>query len=367
MENVVYILGAGFSAPLGLPVMGNFVEKSKDIYLKDQERYEHFMDVFKTIDKMGKTKTYYSADLTNIEEVLSILEMKEDLSQTRDVEIYRKFLGDVIRYFDPDICPSPSTFPSNWYEILFRGENVPYPLFQYFGYFVGSLLNVELVERADGAARFFWSQSLHNPSVQYSIITLNYDKVIENMALSYSSLSYFQSQGQKAQRYDISAKMADVSLEPRLAKLHGSIDRNDIVPPTWNKFRSLELLNDWQNAHDWLVNANQIRIIGYSLPIADSYIKYLLKAAILDSFQLRTIDVICKDPAGDVRQRFEAFVDRKYLRFVNSDVELYLKEHRDILFEAFGHIEKTKPTTMIPFTQLEKAHDKFVKERSNYR
>ena len=29
MEKVVYLLGAGFSAPLGIPVMGNFLTRSK--------------------------------------------------------------------------------------------------------------------------------------------------------------------------------------------------------------------------------------------------------------------------------------------------------------------------------------------------
>jgi len=32
MERVVYILGAGFSAPLGLPVMNDLMIKAKDLY-----------------------------------------------------------------------------------------------------------------------------------------------------------------------------------------------------------------------------------------------------------------------------------------------------------------------------------------------
>lgn len=41
-EKVVYILGAGFSAPLGLPVMSNFLVKSKDLYFSDTEKYKRF-------------------------------------------------------------------------------------------------------------------------------------------------------------------------------------------------------------------------------------------------------------------------------------------------------------------------------------
>ena len=45
-------MGAGFSAPAGLPVMSNFLLKSKDLYFKDQTRYKHFEEVFKKIDQL---------------------------------------------------------------------------------------------------------------------------------------------------------------------------------------------------------------------------------------------------------------------------------------------------------------------------
>ena len=75
MERVVYLLGAGFSAPLGLPVMSNFLMKSKDMYSEDPDRYSHFKKVFDRIREMSVCKNYYKADLFNIEEVLSILEI----------------------------------------------------------------------------------------------------------------------------------------------------------------------------------------------------------------------------------------------------------------------------------------------------
>ena len=78
-ENVVYLLGAGFFYPLGLPVMGNFLEKSKDMYFEDKGGYQHFEEVFEKIREMHVSKTYYDTDLTNIEEILSILEMEQHL------------------------------------------------------------------------------------------------------------------------------------------------------------------------------------------------------------------------------------------------------------------------------------------------
>ena len=80
MERVVYILGAGFSAPLGLPVMGNFLSMSRDMfYGTDGDRYRHFNKVFERIGQMHVSKGFFNVDLTNIEEVLSILEMETSM------------------------------------------------------------------------------------------------------------------------------------------------------------------------------------------------------------------------------------------------------------------------------------------------
>ena len=80
-ENVVYILGAGFSAQFGLPVMSNFLEKSKDMYaLKGSTNLrgtdvDFFNDVYLEIDKLRRCKDFYASDMTNIEEILSLFEM----------------------------------------------------------------------------------------------------------------------------------------------------------------------------------------------------------------------------------------------------------------------------------------------------
>ena len=73
MERVVYLLGAGFSAPLGLPVMNDVLVKSRDLYFSNREMYPHFDEVFQMIAQLSVTKNYFETDLFNIEEILSIL------------------------------------------------------------------------------------------------------------------------------------------------------------------------------------------------------------------------------------------------------------------------------------------------------
>ena len=61
-EEIVYILGAWFSAPLGLLVIGNFLEKSKDLYFNNPSDFPHSKHIFKMIQRMSISKNYYETD-----------------------------------------------------------------------------------------------------------------------------------------------------------------------------------------------------------------------------------------------------------------------------------------------------------------
>lgn len=111
MNRVVYFLGAGFSASLGLPVMSDFLMRSKDMYALDPDRYEHFQDVFKTIERLSISKNYYETDLFNIEEILSILEMRELLGEEEVRSLFIKYIIDVIEHYTPSIRKDEEPLP----------------------------------------------------------------------------------------------------------------------------------------------------------------------------------------------------------------------------------------------------------------
>src|SRR5688572_11230837 len=102
MEKVVYLLGAGFSAPAGLPLMSNFLFKAKDMFASEPERFTSFQEVFSTIQKMSVCKNYFEADLLNIEEILSILEMQESLQPEKRYSFVH-FITEVIKYYTPRV------------------------------------------------------------------------------------------------------------------------------------------------------------------------------------------------------------------------------------------------------------------------
>src|SRR5262249_36529726 len=115
------------------------------------------------------------------------------------------------------------------------------------------------------------------------------------------------------------------SSAPALVKLHGSIGSEKLVPPTWQKGLHPEVRPLLQRAHALLSRANHLRVIGYSLPLTDVYVPYLLKAGLRNATNLKTIDVLCLDSDGQVKKRYDDLIDFPEFRFRSDDVRSYLE------------------------------------------
>jgi hypothetical protein len=345
MDKVVYILGAGFSAPLGLPVMSNFLVKSKDLYFSDTQRYRQFQEVFRTIDKLSVVKNYFSSDLFNIEEILSILEMQKQTGNTRIVKEFSDFISTVIKYYTPPLTRNKDVnWPSNWYDDIFRQhQDDPW---ENYGFFVASLLGLE----GDLASEIPNISISNQRSAHYSVVTLNYDLVLENVC------EYINSNLRVSGKvsFDREKGQDDKPDHVPLAKLHGSVDTGDLIPPTWNKSVNSKISGSWRLAHKLISEANHIRIIGYSLPTSDAYIKYLLKSAVAKANHLKSIDVICRDNDGSVKARYDEFVKFNYYQFFNRKIEDYLKINSHLIHERGRQGGPLKMTT------LERTHEIFI-------
>jgi hypothetical protein len=343
-ETVLYILGAGFSAPLGLPLMSTFIMRSKDLYAQDSQKYASFKSVFDGLDEMARVKNVFSADLSNIEEVLSILEMDASLSGERTRKTFLSFISGVIEGFTPPIRPRERRMPSNWNDHLFGGGR-----WQWYGNFVANLFGLAVTR--DSAHDSFTVVQEPRDS-RYHVITLNYDLVLEDV-LGFVGREYACPGALAFQRP--SAKQAlDPDSCAMLCKLHGSIDAGPIVPPTWNKSLRREILPEWKAAHTALSKANHIRVLGYSLPDGDAYFRYLLKAGVLRSNHLKSFDVVCLDDGGTVAARYEAFVDFPFFRFRSGRTEDYLQPLKPPM-----PTRQTDGTGKLVFNSLEAAHATF--------
>jgi hypothetical protein len=348
MENVVYMLGAGFSAPLGLPVMNDFLLKAKDMYALDAKKYAYFENVFQKINSMAVTKSYYDADLFNIEEILSILEMRERLAGA-DTKTFVEFLCDVIDYYTPAV-PTPRLETANWFDTVLG------PWTHYFA-LAGSLLGIRLWTSTDPIHDIAVDISqLPNRKCSYAVVSLNYDLVLEYMAKAINAMTtkpgsvkcYFG-------KPDDDGGAGEEKIIVPLAKLHGSTHTRHVIAPTWNKGLESDstIVETWATALKLLREANHIRIIGYSLPESDAYIRYLLKAAVIESPHLKSFDVICSDSSGQTRERYKAFVTFKYFRFAHGLTQDYLSN-------VFERKSADIPSMSVTFDGLERAHEDFI-------
>jgi hypothetical protein len=306
MERVVYFLGAGFSAPLGLPLISNFVETAKDQHLIERRGGPSFDEVFANVRRLSQIKNVYSAQLDNIEEILSILDVDAFLGRASLRDMFQDFIASVIQFRTPQMTRFPDgRIPENWQHTLFG----PNERVRGYGYFVAAVQQFLLARQGDGVR----CSRIVNAPIQYDIVTANYDCILENVCAYASSV------------FDITRHVAfrrhptDDAQNPVLAKLHGSVDGGPIVPPTWSKGSHPQISPSWQLAREVLGRAQHLRFIGYSLPEADSYVRYLLKSAALESEHLKSITVLCLDPDGEVRKRFENFVTLRRFRFESQD------------------------------------------------
>lgn len=316
-ERVVYLLGAGFSAPLGLPIIGNFFETARSLLETRPDEFGHFRDVLGLVSRYAQVLHLYSADFFNIEEVLSLAEMEWRLSGRGDVALIADFVRDVVAASTPTFDAIETGIqPPPVPDVEERSK-----LKRHYADFAFNLLSLCVTQpdpNAPEIAPLTFSVS-RAPQASYGIVSFNYDTVLERCAATLPAESQHVLGFQNPEHgYDLWKPG-----KPVLAKLHGCIERGGIIAPTWSKALPIGIERQWRAAMELLEQATQIRVIGYSLPDGDAYARYLLKAAAVSPPTLKHFDIVCLDPYGAARDRYERFVRFSRKRFLSSSVETY--------------------------------------------
>ncbi|GHV15236.1 hypothetical protein FACS189491_12150 [Spirochaetia bacterium] len=169
-----------------------------------------------------------------------------------------------------------------------------------------------------GKNHFDLSITDFKPPCNYNIISFNYDGIIETVAAKIEARC-------KSIPHSIINTEKIVANSIRYCKLHGSIDRDTIIPPTWAKTMFPQVKKDWEDAFTLLKEANDIRIIGFSFPNTDSHISYLFKSAIIENENLKSIDVICMDNNKDIENKYRSIFCTNKLSFKNDSIGNYFK------------------------------------------
>ena len=337
------MLGAGFSAPLGLPVVKDFFTRAKDLYFTDTERYRYFREVFQRIDELARVKNYFTSDLLDIEEVLSILDIDGDFGRGVRRSKLSSLIVDVIAGYTPALSAPQRPAPANWAAGAFGGSR----LASEYGYFVAGICRFALAKEARKEGAYFICCAEADPKCHYDIVTLNYDCALENIWKH--ATAHYEIRGAKGFTNDPDEKEGRATL----CKLHGSVDTGVVIPPTSRKLIGRKIKPAWDAAFSVLSRANHLRIFGYSLPPTDTYVRYLLKAAIARAEHLKSIHVLCLDNAqAEVESRYRDFINFKYFAFQNENVQQYLRG-------VFEHAALNQMGTAHTPGTLEAAHAMF--------
>jgi len=364
----VYILGAGFSAPAGAPVIRNFLDRSREFYAEptssmDEQERECFLRVFKFKRSMGQAREKFAIDLDDIEKLFGLVEISQRLGE--DVGTVR---NDIV-YLIAKTLQLAISWPSvERPRIWFGAKDLPV--------FLNHLKELRATFQEESPGRFsvdlydyfgaIVSGDLDDPerrgSRKDTIITFNYDLLCEH-ALARLSVepNYHLVHSVSAPDPGSARKTVDV------LKLHGSANwgictkcRNQIailpkkvtddpwgfrtlscpsckvmayepllIPPSWDKSEYRDVISGvWAKALDELRQATRICVIGYSMPEADAFFQYLLTLALSKNESLTKLIVV------DRRNQTPTADDHaQVLRGIGHDLEAKYRRMLDPMFQ----------------------------------
>jgi len=330
-DHNVYILGAGFSAPAGLPVIANFTNRMRDAFfwLRERGRTTEAGAVEAVLEfrsSASRATERIPLDLENIEHIFSLASASADVSLIRKATLAIAATLDYARTVNADeksitLLVEQETLrrvPKDWPAPQLGSQRIA-------GLKPGSYVNIPLYD--------FYALALSggpgqlSPSRKDTIITFNYDTLIDN-GLSHIKVPFSYGFKEGTVKFDSSAICPQYPPDNaiQILKPHGSInwavsgnddrltvfgDYSDVlarqlspelVPPTWSKTFTQALSNVWSEMVRALATATRIIVLGYSIPETDQHFKYLLAAGLQRNVSLRIISFVNLDGEG-VRTR----------------------------------------------------------------
>jgi hypothetical protein len=328
----VYILGAGFSAPAGAPVVRDFLDRSREFYteptssMDDQER-DRFSRVFGFKRSMGQAREKFAIDLDDIEKLFGLVEISQRLG-----EELGKIRDDIVYLIAKTLQLSISWPTGERPRVWFGAKDDP----KYLTHLreLGSVFREETQGRFSVDMYDYFAAlvcgDLDDPELRThrkdTIITFNYDLVCEHalLRLGVQPNYHLRSDSLSGPEVQPARKAIDV------LKLHGSANwgictncnrieilpekltddpwgfRNLVrprcqanayqllmIPPSWDKSEYKEIISGvWAKALEELRQATRICVVGYSMPDADAFFQYLLTLALSKNDALTKLIVV---------------------------------------------------------------------------
>ncbi len=351
----VYILGSGFSAEAGLPVIKDFMNRMRDAaaWLEAQgDRKKEFEAIERVLAfRLRAAAAAYRVPLNveNIEELFSLASASGDTKLSEDVTTAIAATLDFCReegrarlkpvHVDR-LGDSDWAKPQKW-EIR---NTHPQPVIRVYA--------CPRYEFYVGLMSGYFSQD--SPGRRDTIISFNYDTLVED-ALWGLGLPFRYADSEMVE-WQHPFDAAEVGRETiPVLKLHGSVNlaaemlkdigiqmlayrtyadlrtKNHnpfLVAPTWQKSLTGYLSAVWTEAVAALRTATRVVVMGYSVPETDQHFRYLLAAGLQENISLRKVYFRNLD-------NNEEFSQRLYSLFRKEHVEQGIIAHETQSVDVF--------------------------------
>jgi len=328
----VYILGAGFSANAGLPLVNNFLERMADAveWLYSNNRESEAEAVRRVFDfRLRAAGAAYRAEVNidNIEELFSLASASEGEARADEVvsaiAATLDFAELTTKRPTCKVTVREESGQGSWI-----GTDKTYPLYQlYAGIISGSMCTAPT-------------------KTENTVITLNYDTLLED-ALAELNVPFYYGLPTELTAYHESVKCLHSKEREALAvyKLHGSsnwskpLSRGSkatifgnyrdlhkaggkvlLVPPTWRKVFAEQLIQVWEGAVEALNKATRIVVVGFSMPPTDNHFKYLIAAGLQRNISLRKF-LFVNPGLHESRKKDRAVLRRNLFSILRRELE----------------------------------------------
>ncbi len=377
-DHNVFILGAGFSKDAGAPLVHDFLDRAREFFddpdsdLDPLER-EQFNRVFKFKREVAKAREKFQIDLDNIEQLFGLVEMSQRLgsepSETRDATVYliAKTLELALRnkqrpQVRTSLVPAYAVHADSFIKYVGRDPSG------------GDVFLTDIYTHFALVLSGKYDDPRRTASRSNTVITFNYDLLVDDALTRIGAKPGYELAGATFDEPNQGKVIVP------LLKLHGSTNwaicecnqihvlgqkvtgnpamfrsmrcekcqkqglRLLLVPPSWDKSEYSKIMQPvWKQAVDALKTATRICVIGYSMPEADAFFKFLLALGLAENDRLyklivvdwlagrtpppdeRTIETRWKEMLERVfvERRFE-FVPFGFAQFVSGSVQYLL-------------------------------------------
>lgn len=335
----VYILGAGFSADAGVPLIANFLQVARENYDSPKSSMpvslrKHYEAVFSFRQEAKQSRDSLHIDLENIEELFGVIEMAGIANRGRSGGTVRpsRSIKHLVAHVVSRYRPKGQEFEVRLKEGTRLDTLAHHDLLERFVWRdrTGPHVILRMNEYQLAAALFAGLFEVREDEVHDSVVTFNYDTILEQSLWSVGAQVDYRVERTAKVGSDV-ARPSEVSV--LVCKMHGSSNWADVkkravrahifdayddfcennepivVPPTWKKGELSKLLEQvWQRAAVELADATRVCIIGYSMPQTDLFFHHLMAASLSKNPSLYALHVVDKRNW----EGLESPVDRRY-------------------------------------------------------